>query len=277
MRFSIDIGSNSVRLLGENGVKRSVITKLADGIDASGSLSPDGVERSVAALCEFAAVVGDGKVTAFATEAVRKAADGKDFIARVKKETGIDIILLSPEQEAKVALLGATKPDGAVSVVDLGGGSMELISSGDGATPEYIKSLPLGVVVLKNRYNGDYRAAIDEAPKLVAEYGTVAKYPLVVSGGSACTIAAALQNMTVYDAKKIDGYRVTARELDGILPMLMSKKLAVLRPVCARRADTVAYGAIILQALVNHIGLESFTVSDSGNLEAMLKIDIDTL
>ncbi len=277
MRFSIDIGSNSVRLLGEDGIKRSVITKLADGLDATGRLSPDGIARSIAALTDYAALCRGGSVAVFATEAVRKAADGKDFIARVKAETGLSVMLLSPEQEAALALFGAEKPDGAVSVCDLGGGSMELISSSDGSTPEYIKSLPLGVVVLKNRFDGDYRAAIDAAPSLVAEYGAPPKYPLTVSGGSACTIAAALLGLNVYDAKKINGYKITARELDGILPMLMSRKLAVLRPVCARRADTVAYGAIILQALINHIGLDEFTVSDSGNLEAMLKVDISDL
>lgn len=271
MRAAIDIGSNSIRYLDGTGRKRSVITKLADGIETAGVLSPAGVSATVEALKEFAALGSGLDIIAFATEAVRRAKDGAEFIRLVKRETGIDVKLLSPEDEARLALFGAKKPSGAVSVCDLGGGSMELISAADGVTPEYIKSLPLGVVVLKNRFNGDYRKAADECAVLVKDYGATKDYPLVVMGGSACNIAAAMMDLPVYDATKVNGYRITARALDDFMPVLMSKKLAVLRPVCARRADTVAYGAIALLSLLNHMGLTEFTVSDSSNLEAAAK------
>ncbi len=270
MRAAIDIGSNSIRYLDGTGRKRSVITKLADGIETTGVLSPEGVSATVETLKEFAALGSGLDIKAFATEAVRRAKNGAEFIRLVKDETGIDVKLLSPADEAKLALYGAKKPSGAVSVCDLGGGSMELISAADGVTPEYIKSLPLGVVVLKNRFNGDYRKAADECAVLVKDYGATKDYPLVVMGGSACNIAAAMMNLPVYDAAKVNGYRITARALDDFMPVLTSKKLAVLRPVCARRADTVAYGAIALLSLLNHMGLTEFTVSDSSNLEAVL-------
>ncbi len=270
MRAAIDIGSNSIRYLDGTGRKRSVITKLADGIETTGVLSPEGVSATVETLKEFAALGSGLDVKAFATEAVRRAKNGAEFIRLVKDETGIDVKLLSAADEAKLALYGAKKPSGAVSVCDLGGGSMELISAADGVTPEYIKSLPLGVVVLKNRFNGDYRKAADECAVLVKDYGATKDYPLVVMGGSACNIAAAMMNLPVYDAAKVNGYRITARALDDFMPVLTSKKLAVLRPVCARRADTVAYGAIALLSLLNHMGLTEFTVSDSSNLEAVL-------
>ncbi len=279
MRAAIDIGSNSIRLAMQDGTKRSKITKLADGLEKSGVLSPAGIADSLAVLSEYAQTAenaGCDPVTAFATEAVRRAADGENFIRAVKEKCGLDIKLLSPETEARLALYGATKPSGKVSVCDLGGGSMELISSADGIDPEYIKSLPLGVVVLKNKFSGGcsprdaYRRAIDCAPELVAEYGKVKRYPLVMLGGSACTIAAGMLALPYYDSSKVNGFKITARELDDFMPILTSPHLSTLRPVCTNRADTVAFGAIIIQALLDHIGVNEFTVSDSSNLDAVL-------
>ncbi len=272
MRAAIDIGSNSIRLATTDEVKKSVITKLADGIEKTGKLSASGVTATINALKEYAFLAsGAEKITAFATEAVRRAADGEEFCARVKRECGLDVKIVPSVAEARMALFGATKKDGACTVCDLGGGSMEIICARDGVTPDYEKSLPFGVVVLKNKYNGDYARLSGDAPKLIEEYGPLPKHPLTVMGGSATTIAAGLMNLRYYDEKKVNGATVTLKELDGFLPMLMSNKLGVLRPVTAKRADTVAYGAIILLALCNRIGVDRFTVSDTGNLDAVLK------
>lgn len=271
MRAAIDIGSNSVRLALSNGKTYSNITQLALGIEKSGTLSPAGVSRTLDALKEYLTLsAGCAEVTAFATEAVRRASDGAEFIARVKSELGLDIILLSPEQEARLALAGAKKPSGAVTVCDLGGGSMEIICSSDGVTPEFVKSLPIGVVLAKNKYRGDYRKAIDEMPRIIAEYGEIPPYPLVVSGGSACVIAAAMLNLSVYDKDKVSTC-FDAAALDDFMPILLSNKLATFRPICGKRADTAPYGAIIIQALINRIGAKRFYVSDAGNLDAVLE------
>ncbi len=272
MKAAIDIGSNSIRLATTDGIKKSVITKLADGIEKTNKLSASGVDATIEVLKEYVALaVGAENNTAFATEAVRRAADGKEFCERVKRECGLDVKIVPQSTEARLALFGATKKDGPCAVCDLGGGSMEVICARDGVTPDYEKSLPLGVVVLKNKYNGDYAKLSSDAPKLVEEYGALPDHPLTVMGGSATTIAAGLMNLQYYDADKVNGMAVTLKELDGFLPMLMSKKLSVLRPVMAKRADTVAYGAIILTALCNHIGVDRFTVSDTSNLDAVLK------
>lgn len=272
MRAAIDIGSNSIRIAFSDGTTRSIITKLADGIESTGRLSPDGIAKSLEALKSYAdecAERGVTDVTAFATEAVRRAADGKEFIAAAAR-AGINVILLSPRQEAALALAGVDKPDGAVTVCDLGGGSFEVISSPDGVTPDYVKSLPLGVVVLKNRFDGDFTRAINSAPALVGEYGEVPNRPVVISGGSACAIAAAILNLKVYDKAAVTT-EFALSDLDDIMPMLMSPRLSVLRPVCAKRADTLPYGAIIIQALLNKLNAVKFRVSDASNLEAVLK------
>ena len=274
MKAAIDIGSNSIRLALSDGTAMSHITQLAAGIESSGTLSPAGIAATVDALKEYKEVCdsrGISDIFVFATEAVRRATDGKEFCKTVKAEVGLTVNLLSPEDEAALALKGATKPAGAVTVCDLGGGSLEVISSRDGKTPNYIKSLPLGVVVIKNRFDGDYVKAINTLPEMLSEYGDVPAYPVVLCGGSACNIAAAILNLKVYDKAAVS-IKFTAKQLDDIMPMLLSKKLSVLRPICTKRKDTIPYGAIIIQALLNYIGATEFYVSDSSNLEAVLKI-----
>ena len=277
MRAAIDIGSNSVRLTFSDGSTYSHITQLAFGIETTGRLSERGIAATIDALKEYAETCTARdctKITPFATEAVRRAADGEDFCRLVKEKTGLDIVIVSPEMEAKLALMGADKPKGAVTVVDLGGGSMEVICSEDGITPTYVKSLPLGVVVTKNKYNGDYRRAIDEMPNILTEYGKLPDYPVVLCGGSACNISAAELNLKVYDKQKVTR-KMTAKSLDDIMPILLSPKLTTFRPICQKRADTIPYGAIIIQALLNYIGATEFYVSDSSNLEAVLNGALD--
>lgn len=273
MHAAIDIGSNSVRLAVSNGTTRSTITKLANGIESTNKLSPEGVKSTIEVLKSYAEYlngIGCTEVTVFATEAVRRAEDGAEFCAEVKSQTGLTVTVLTPNQEAELALAGVDKPSVEVTVCDLGGGSMEVICSSDGKTPSYIKSLPLGVVVMKNKFGGDYRKAIDTLPELLVGYGEVPRYPVVISGGSACAIAACMLNLGVYDKEKVTT-RFTAKELDDNMPMLLSPRLSVLRPVSGKRADTIPYGAIVIQALLNYLGATEFYVSDAGNLEAVIK------
>ena len=278
MRAAIDIGSNSVRLTFSDGSTYSHITQLAFGIESTGKLSERGIAATIDALNEYAELCksrGCTKVTAFATEAVRRASDGNEFCTLAREKTGLDIIIVSGQKEAELALKGATKPDGPVTVVDLGGGSMEIICSRDGKTPDYVTSLPLGVVVLKNMFNGDFRRAIDEMPRMLTECSSVPHNPTVVlCGGSACNIAAAILNLKVYDKNAVST-KFHVRQLDDIIPILLSPKLTTLRPVCAKRADTIPYGAIILQTLLNYLGAVEFYVSDSSNLEAVLNGALD--
>ncbi len=273
MRAAIDIGSNSVRLALPDGTVTSQITQLAFGIQDSGVLSPVGVTATIEALKQFKATCdaqGVSDIFVFATEAVRRAKDGDEFCDRVKSETGLTVTVLSGQQEAELALRGVTKPDGPVTVCDLGGGSLEIICSRDGKNPDYINSLPLGVVVLKNMFNGDFRQAIDEMPKMLTECSSVPRnYTVVLCGGSACNIAAAMLNLKVYDKKAVST-KFTARQLDDIMPILLSKRLSVLRPICTKRADTLPYGAILFQTLLNYLGAVEFYVSDASNLEAVL-------
>lgn len=277
MRAAIDIGSNSIRLALSDGTTTSQITQLAFGIQNSGVLSPVGVTATIEALKQFKSVCDERGVTdifVFATEAVRRAKDGDEFCKSVKAATGLTVNVLSGTQEAQLALKGTTKPDGPVTVCDLGGGSLEIICSRDGKNPDYINSLPLGVVVLKSMFNGDYRRAIDEMPKILTECSSVPRNDAVVlCGGSATSIAAAILNLKVYDKNAVSA-KFTAKQLDDIMPILLSKRLSVLRPICTKRADTLPYGAILFQTLLNYLGATEFYVSDASNLEAVLNSEL---
>ena len=80
------------------------------------------------------------------------------------------------------------------------------------------------------------------------------------------------KNLRCYDKTAVNGAYISAARLDELMPMLLSPKLSVFRPVCAKRADTLPYGAIIIQAMLNHIGARGFYVSDSDNLDAALNM-----
>ncbi|MDE6294310.1 MAG: hypothetical protein K2L88_06805 [Clostridiales bacterium] len=272
MKAAIDIGSNSIRLALSDGTTTSSITQLAFGIENSGKLSPVGITATIEALKEYKAVCDARGITdifVFATEAVRRATDGEEFCKSVLAATGLTVTVLSPKQEAELALKGATKPEGPVTVCDLGGGSLEIICSLDGKNVKYVNSLPLGVVVLKNKFNGDYRRAIDEMPSMLTECSSVPHFPVVLCGGSATSIAAAILNLKVYDKKAVST-KFTAKQLDDIMPILLSKKLSTFRPICTKRADTIPYGAILIQTLLNYLSATEFYVSDASNLEAIL-------
>ena len=129
---AIDVGSNSVRLMvmadGKTLYKQIETTRLAEGLANSGVLTPQAIERTARAVQMFAAASelnGAGVPAVFATAAVRSSSNGRQFVERVKQLTGIDVDVISGEEEAKCGILGALgRRDGGI--VDLGGASTEI-------------------------------------------------------------------------------------------------------------------------------------------------------
>ena len=156
----IDVGSNSVRLVIYRLEGRAIWTVynekalagLGRDLPATGRLSPEGVETAITALRRYRAVLdgwGAEDVTAAATAAVREAADGPMFLKRVREETGLEVRVLTGDEEARYAALGviAGQPDAHGVVGDLGGSSLELVRL-NGAGPEDGATLPLGPFAL---------------------------------------------------------------------------------------------------------------------------------
>src|SRR5665811_1993219 len=162
---AIDIGTNTTRLIVaelagsnlEEIERRTVITRLGEGVDNSGVLSPAGIERVHETLSEYAEIVArlDAAPTlVVATSAVRDASNGGEFLSEVERRFGFKVRLLSGSEEALLAFRGATLGRSlmrSVLVVDIGGGSTELVL-GDAGGPSFHVSLDIGAVRLTERY-----------------------------------------------------------------------------------------------------------------------------
>ena len=166
---SIDIGTNTVRLLAaevrDNKIVREALnlretTRLGEGLKKGGKLRPEARERTIRALSRFARKMLDAGVkgvSAVGTEALRRASDAVEFIEEAREKAGIDLRVISAEEEARLTLLGVRSglsglaPDGEKLIIDIGGGSTEFILTEDWSRHKAI-SLPVGAVNLFERF-----------------------------------------------------------------------------------------------------------------------------
>lgn len=154
---AIDIGSNTIKLtvarLGDDGPEivesKSEVVRLGEGLAQTGQIRPDRLERAVAVLAELtnrAGRRGAVRIEAVATEATRAASNGQDFLNRVLDATGVEVTIISGDEEAALTALGVLaqiEPSGRVVIADIGGGSTELIETWDRAIYQSV-SLPIG-------------------------------------------------------------------------------------------------------------------------------------
>ena len=274
----IDIGSNSVRLLiSEDGnvIKKTInTTRLAENLK-DGFLSEKPSLRTLNAVLAFvdeAKNEGIDDVFIFATAAVRNAINGKDFALAVEKACGIKVDIVSGEIEAILGGKGALRgKDGAV--LDIGGGSTEMVVF-KGGKCVYAESLPFGAVVLTGKFGQDVSAIRRFVKGSVRSFAAVPKTEFYCIGGTCTSLAAISQKLAVYDAKKVDGYKLTKEEISrlaGEISELSVEDRKTLSGLQKERADIIHAGAIILDEVVNFVGAEYFTVSESDNLEGYLR------
>ena len=273
----IDVGSNSVRLLiSENGksLKKLINTiRLAEG-KKDGLLLEQSSLRTLKAIKEFIGVArenGAEQIYIFATAAVRNAKNGQDFAAAVKKECGYDLDIVSGETEAKLGCIGALKGrDGAV--LDIGGGSTEIAVMKNGKCV-YLKSVPIGAVVLTDKFGQNAGKILEYAKTAVKDFGEIPQADFYCIGGTCTSLAAVSQKLAEYDTEKVNGYKITAAALFALASQVSGltvderKNLAGLQK---ERADIIHAGACIFQAVAEHVGAKTFTVSESDNLEGYL-------
>lgn len=280
MKAVIDIGSNSVRLMLNDGSvgKQLETTRLSQGLDKSGRLTPEAMERTAAAVARFVrqAKTAGAEPLLFATEAVRKAENGGDFCRLVLKECGEPVEVLSGEQEALCGYLGgaaAFSDREGLCTVDIGGASTEL-TSGRNGKPDFLTSLPIGVVRLYDACGRDRRQA--EA-RIRAELSRCGRVPpaarLIAVGGTATTLAAVDLALPVYDPRQVHGHELSLETLRRWTDRLFSLDLPAIRILPGmepKRADVIAGGALILSAVVEFLGFSACTVSESDNMEGYL-------
>lgn len=271
----IDIGSNSVRLLC-NGQKIIENTQLAEGLISSGCLKKEAMERTILAvkhLKDLALNKGVKNVYAFATEAVRAAKNGKEFISALQKEN-IDIELISPQQESQCGYLGAYT-SGTVAIIDIGGASSEL-TVGDENGIIYSHSLPLGSVRLKD-YSLDKNLQYQYAKERVKEYGSVPKFDKLISiGGSVSVIKAVSLKLEPYDANVIHNSVMTYGEMNTTVEAILAVKAderKFIPGIHPKKILVAPAGGVLALAIMEYLGVNQLTLSEKDNLEgyAILK------
>lgn len=288
----VDLGSNTTRLLiadvrhGEVSEldRRTEITALGSGVDSSGRLDDEAIERVMDALAGYREAIDAAAVdrtVAVATSAVRDAANGDDLRARLRHELDLDVSTISGEEEACLTFLGATSrraPDlDPTMVIDLGGGSTELVIGVAGEEPSFVVSTQAGSVRQTDRHlerDPPTEDALAELRRDVAEILTEA-VPLALRGsvgagiavaGTATSLAAIDQELDPYDPERVEGYRLDPGACERMLAMLAALPLEERREVTGlqpARAPTIVAGVAILVEAMRTFELESLLVSEA--------------
>jgi exopolyphosphatase/guanosine-5'-triphosphate,3'-diphosphate pyrophosphatase len=282
---TIDVGSNSVLLLAvavdAGGRARAIdeglaTTRLGRGLLPGGTLDRTAAAATTTAVTAFARrahVAGARDVSAFATGAVRRAADGAGYAAALAAASGVPVDVLSGEREAALAYAAVTHGlglAGAVLAVDVGGLTTEL-TLGRGADVVAGTSLPLGALALAERHGGDLRAATAEAAAAVAGSDVVrravaAGAVLVASGGTPTALAALAAGLDRYEPRRVHGATLACADLAR-----HAAAAATSGALDPGRAAILPAGACILSAVMETMGAAGARVSDHGVRHAYLR------
>lgn len=276
----IDIGSNSVRLMTDDGkaVNRKTLasTTLADGLALTGYLSDEAMDRTAAAIRMFVAEArrrGADNIYVFGTEAMRAAKNGKAFKARLEEENGLTVDVISGETEARLGLMGAAGDiAGEATVVDIGGASVEIVR-GNANRITYAKSAPLGMVRLIDLVGSEKNAIERFVERELPVFGIVSGTDDAIAiGGTATSLASMDLRQTVYNPNEIHGHILTLASLSRLRDEIFSTLDLISRfpTLTPNRARVIGHGAIMLLSIVEYLGLEQITVSEHDNMEGYL-------
>ena len=282
-RAVIDIGSNTVRLVIYGGPSRAptvlwnekVAARLGRDLAASGTIPDEAMDEALSALARYAVILRDWGITeveAVATAAPRDADNGMVFLDRAASH-GLDIRLLSGEEEACASAYGAIGafPGASGTVIDLGGGSLELVVIGDGECRE-AASLRLGTLRLpamraKGNFTKKVRKALDEAGWAHNEPG-----PFYMVGGTWRAFATYSMRASDYPLTDPHGFELPAEEAARLAAKLMRlrpEKLANIRGISSMRAEKLPDAAALLQVLLGEICPERLVFSSWGLREGL--------
>jgi exopolyphosphatase/guanosine-5'-triphosphate,3'-diphosphate pyrophosphatase len=288
----VDIGTNSTRLLVadvEDGrvvaelERRSQVTRLGQGVDASGELAPEAMERVAGVLADYRRAIdaqGCERAVAVLTSAVRDAANGARFVARVRDEFGLDARVIDGDEEARLTFLGATseRPEASepVLVIDIGGGSTEFVTGLPGGEVAFHVSTQAGVVRQTERHlttdppdPGELQALSAEVTEIIA--GAVPEdvrrgvSTAIAVAGTATSCAAIAQHLDPYDPERVHGFGLTVAGLGLMLAQLAQMTVGERRGVTGLhpdRAPTIVAGVAILIDALRAFGLERVEVSE---------------
>ncbi|MGW2629982.1 Ppx/GppA phosphatase family protein [Streptomyces chattanoogensis] len=311
---AIDCGTNSIRLLvadltvpdsasgaGSTGElkeldRRMQIVRLGQGVDRTGRLAPEALERTFAACREYAAVIkelGAERLSFVATSASRDAENRDDFVRGVVDILGVEPEVITGDQEAEFSFNGATKELAGRAdvqppylVVDIGGGSTEFVL-GDGSV-RAARSVDIGCVRMTERHllhdgqitdpptpaqiaaiKADIAAALDHAEESVP---LPQAHTLVGLAGSVTTVAAIALGLDHYDWEAIHHARIPLARVREITDRLLTSthaERAAIPVMHPGRVDVIAAGALVLLSIMERVGAEEVVVSEHDILDGI--------
>jgi exopolyphosphatase/guanosine-5'-triphosphate,3'-diphosphate pyrophosphatase len=295
---AIDIGSNSIRLLvaevNPDGSYRVLddekqTTRLAKGIAQTGALSEETIGESLETLGRLKAIAegyGAEGLEVIATSAVREAANRQRFLQLARERVGLDVEVISATEEGELSFSSVARhfdiKDTDVAVIDLGGGSVELVLAAQGVIEE-IYSLPLGAVRLTEEFvrsdplaDGDYRRLKKHVRKWFAKVvgePTFVPHVMIGAGGTFTALAhiSMRQRGQVYGG--VGGYELNRSEVRHIFEHLRGLPLAARRTVPglhADRADIILAGLLVVERLMKFLGVNWLQVHDRGVRDGLL-------
>lgn len=296
---SIDVGSNTIRLLIGRVENRKiarlrtgmVITRLAAGIGETGLLNADNMEKSVSVLKAFSDIIsayGISHIRAVGTSALREAKNSEEFMQRVLSETGINIEVISGEEEAEITARGVIfdlpETDSSL-IVDIGGGSAEWIFC-ENSFPLRMGTIPTGVVKLFDNHIKSDPPSKDDIISLRGETEIILSALKVKIGhlmsnrtvfigtaGTITTLASIDIGLESYDHEKIHRHNISLDKLYDIsgrlisIPLSERKEIFGLEP---ERADLIIPGILFTINIMELFGFDNIFVSDNGLLEGAL-------
>lgn len=307
---ALDLGTNNCRLLiarpaGENFTvidAFSRVVRLGEGLAMSGRLSDAAMDRALGALRVCAEKLRRRHVylaRSVATEACRRAANGAEFIERVRQETGIVLDVISAQEEARLAVLGChillERGEGPAVIFDIGGGSTELVLiEPEGPVPRILdwQSVPWGVVSLSDmvargepttegrltRY-AEMRRVVSEsfapfAERIAEAARTKREIRLLGTSGTVTTLASVHLELPQYDRRAVDGLIVPSddmRTISARLAAMSAEERGRLPCIGNDRAELVVAGCAILEAILDIWPAERLGVADRGIREGILR------
>jgi len=295
---AVDCGTNSTRLLvvdreGRAVERRMEITRLGQGVDATGRLAPEAIARCATVLSRYRAACDANGVVAVrmvATSAVRDASNAGDFFAAAEAALGAPAELLSGIDEGRLSLAGAVADlpadGGPWVVVDIGGGSTEVVVGAGPDDPRLaVSSFQIGCVRLAERVlhhdpplpaeleavSDLVDAALAEAPALAAT--ATPAHRMVGLAGTVSTISMLAQRLSVYDRARVHHSELSAAEVSHWCDVLASddRVSRSARPgMVEGRVDVIVAGAVILRQVMRWLGSESCLVSEADILDGLV-------
>ncbi|MFF3325423.1 exopolyphosphatase [Streptomyces sp. NPDC002889] len=298
---AIDCGTNSIRLLVADADpdtgeivdldRRMIIVRLGQGVDRTGRLAPEALERTFAACREYAAVIkelGAGRIRFVATSASRDAENRDDFVRGVLDILGVEPEVITGDQEAEFSFTGATKElmgrsDLATPylVVDIGGGSTEFVVGEEHV--QAARSVDIGCVRMTERHalgdpvtpeqiaavRADVEAALDVVERTVP---ILEAHTLVGLAGSVTTVAGIALGLEEYDSAAIHHSRISYEQVEEVTAMLLNSThderagIGVMHP---GRVDVIAAGALVLLTIMQRTGAREVVVSEHDILDGI--------